>query len=266
LFTTKKVDKTYVSIYEGKMIAQYNPNFKLTRYFTDSETAKINLLDKEIVRIKRVVNQNYSSNEIKKYFIANNYNLDFENYRLVFRAIGRSTDEKTLISTIIPPNNFTVNSLNYLIANSYIENEKCFEQIQKNITDVLYIMTLFNSLTLNYYIRNKISANLNMFYIYELPIPEVSAEIKHILVEKSFQLLYANSVQGQFEALGNEIGIAPRKIDALTERAEIEIIIAKTVFGLNAEEWAYLCSTFVYGKSESKQELDEIIKLSVEKY
>jgi hypothetical protein len=105
-----------------------------------------------------------------------------------------------------------------------------------------------------------------MFYIYELPIPAVSEKTKQILVEKSFQLLFANSKKGQFEQLGEEINVKPREIDAITERAEIEVIIAKELFGLSMDEWKYLTSTFVYGKSDSKKELDEIISESIEKY
>ena len=99
--------------------------------------------------------------------------------------------------------------------------------------------------------------------MYELPIPKASEKIKQILTEKSFQLLYANSKKGQFDELGDEINIKPSKIDAIEERAEIEIIIAKELFNLTKEEWKHLCSTFIYGKSETKKELDEIISKSI---
>ena len=72
-------------------------------------------------------------------------------------------------------------------------------------------MGLFNSLTINYYIRNKISANLNMFYIYELPIPAMNDKQKKEIVYKSFQLLYNKSGDNQFDELGKELGITPKK-------------------------------------------------------
>jgi hypothetical protein len=127
-------------------------------------------------------------------------------------------------------------------------------------------MSLFNSLVLNYYLRSKISATLNMFYIYELLIPKASKKVRQILVEKSFQLLYANSYKGQFEELGEEIGISPREINIIEERAEIEVIVAKELFSLTLEDWKYLISTFIYGKSETKKELDKIISKSITKY
>lgn len=46
-------------------------------------------------------------------------------------------------------------------------------------------------------------------------------------------------------------------------RAELEVIIAKELYGLTSEEWDYLTSTFIYGdESDSKKELDLIFEQS----
>ena len=43
------------------------------------------------------------------------------------------------------------------------------------------------------------------------------------------------------------------------------MIIARELFKLNKEDWEYLCSTFIYGgDSETKKELDDIKKHSIE--
>ena len=46
-------------------------------------------------------------------------------------------------------------------------------------------------------------------------------------------------------------------------RAELEILIAKELYGLDKNDWQYLTSTFVYGEDEiTRKELDEIISIS----
>ena len=129
-------------------------------------------------------------------------------------------------------------------------------------------MGLLNSLTLNYYIRNKISANLNMFYIYELPIPSPSDIIKNRIIELSFNLLSAKSVTNNYETLRTQLGITkPDNINEVKVRSELEILIARDLFNLTKDEWRYLTSTFVYGEdSTTKKELDEIISMTNEQY
>ena len=48
----------------------------------------------------------------------------------------------------------------------------------------LTLVALFNSLVLNYYIRNKISANVNLFYLYELPIPKLADKLRAKLARR----------------------------------------------------------------------------------
>jgi hypothetical protein len=127
-------------------------------------------------------------------------------------------------------------------------------------------MATLNSLVLNFYIRNKISANINMHFIYELPIPEISDKQKQKIAGLAFQLLYSKSDKGLFDELGKELNILPEeKIDEIHFRAELEVMIAKDLYGLSKEEWEYLTSTFTYGdESDSKKELDGIISISKE--
>lgn len=48
-------------------------------------------------------------------------------------------------------------------------------------------------------------------------------------------------------------------------RAELEILIAKDLYGLNKGDWQYLTSTFVYGENQTtRTELNEIIRISNE--
>ncbi len=262
----KEAGKTLLPVYEGKMIHQFNSNYSDVNSYIKIKDGQKDLLSKEVSRIKSQLENEFDADEIKKHFEEEKFKLDYQTYRLVYRAIGSSTNERTLISTIIPANTFTVNSLNYLINFSYKKSKGKIVQEKVENLDLLYVMSLFNSLTLNYYIRNKISANLNMFYIYELPIPKATTKQKEHIAQLSLSLLILNSKDISFKELTNEFKIkVDSKTDPIQLRAELEVFIAKELYKLSKEDWQYITSTFVYGeKSETKQELDKFIVKSLE--
>ena len=105
------------------------------------------------------------------------------------------------------------------------------------------LLTLLDSFVLNFYLRSKISATLNMFYMYELPVPELSTAQKKKLAEFAGKLLKN-----------------PRDVK---ERAALEAFIARELYGLSLDDWKHLTGTFTFGGGESKAELDEIIRQSV---
>ncbi len=71
-----------------------------------------------------------------------------------------------------------------------------------------------------------------------------------------------------YDDLRNELEIkVSAKFDSIQARAELEVLIAKELYGLSKEDWNYLTSTFIYGEdSATKKELDQIIELSREIY
>ena len=68
-----------------------------------------------------------------------------------------------------------------------------------------------------------------------------------------------------FNKLFTECGFTPKiKINSIKIRAELELFIAKEIYGLTDEEWSHLTSTFTFGgDTETRQELTEIIELSL---
>ena len=49
----------------------------------------------------------------------------------------------------------------------------------------------------------------------------------------------------------------------MKERARLEVFIARDLYGLTRNDWQHLCGSFIYGgDSESKADLDEIIRLA----
>jgi hypothetical protein len=100
-----------------------------------------------------------------------------------------------------------------------------------------------------------------MNFMYELAMPEVKKGTYKQIIELGFNLLYHASNSKLYDDLANVLNIKPAKgFDSIKSRAELEVLIAKELFGLSKEDWKHLTSTFVYGdESTTKKELDQII-------
>jgi hypothetical protein len=129
-------NKDGYQIYEGKMIWHYD-----NRYGEPSE--------------------NYISVENAGAFFSSR-GKSYQYYRLANRLVASSTNERTLISTIIPRYSPCVNSL------SVQSNADQVKNIEK-----LFILSILSSFSMDYIIRNKVTTNVNVFYLYTLPIPRL---------------------------------------------------------------------------------------------
>ena len=130
-------------LYEGKMIHQFDHRFSGPRYWVEEKEGRAALLGR--------------TSDCGQ-------NLDYQTYRLGFRDIARNTDERSMISTIIPPT-FHGNKL----PTAKIFNKQG-ERLIDNLSQLI-LCSIWNSLTLDYLLRMKVSATLNFFYIYQLPVP-----------------------------------------------------------------------------------------------
>lgn len=253
-------EKKVLPLYEGKMIHQYSSTYSSPRFFVYEKEARKSFQNSEYRKLKR--EYKLSDEELKKIKIQ----FDYEDFRLAYRAIASSTNERTLIASILPPKVFISNSMNYLAKSKFIlSDEGNVIQVYNSSENMIVLLTILNSLTLNYYIRNKISANLNMHFMYELPIPQIGKKQKEYLVKTGFILQYENSDKKLFKKLQNELNIEiDNDVDIIKLRAELELFIAKELYGLTDKEWEYITSTFVYGSSATKEELDKIIDYSLQ--
>ncbi len=230
--------------YEGKMINQYNPNFSKNRYWINEREGRKRLINKQIKHIieKLRVKSNKKKLEenIRDKIEKGEILMDYEVERFVFRTIASSTNERTLISSIVPSKVFLINSLDYIEPFNY---KLIGEEIkQEYIGDYnYYLMALFNSFTLDYYIRQRVSANLNFFFIDELPIPDAPEFLMQKIIAISKELIQNNT--------NREL------------RAKLEILIAKELFGLNKDDIIHILDSFVYGNID-----EELIKMIKENY
>jgi hypothetical protein len=255
----KKPAAGQMPLYEGKMIHQFDAAYSPGNYAIVEKEIREELLRKEIYRLAKLVREvepkklegkavpekrEELETRLREIFKAKKFKLQYEFPRTVYREIGRTTDERTIIATEVPADVCLNNKLPYAAPFNYELSDKGqLEQVELDASETRSLLTLLNSLVLNFYLRSKISATLNMFYMYELPIPKLSALQKKKLAEFAGKLLKN-----------------PRDVK---ERAALEAFIARELYGLSLDDWRHLTGTFTFGGGDSKAELDEIIRQSL---
>lgn len=215
LFKTEPAEGR-LPLYEGKMIHQFTHRYALPKYWLDEKEARQALLKR---------------GEVDKGQI-----LDYQTYRLGFRSIARNTDIRTLIVGTIPKNVFCGNSI--LVSSD----------ISISNTELIFLEAILNSLIIDFCARQKVSANINMFYIYQTPIPRLKEGDKYFqeIVENAAKLICTTE---EFEQLAKEVGIGSHKNGVTEEgermaiRAKLDAIVAH-LYELTLTEFQHILTTF----------------------
>ena len=123
-------------LYEGKMIWHFDSHFESPRYWLDRD------------EVEEALGQNA---------------WESKHYRVGFRNIAASTNERTLICGVAPPS-FHGNSL-------LTVTPKNRQWKGPNESEMLWIASILSSICVDFVIRQKVSANINYFFIESLPVP-----------------------------------------------------------------------------------------------
>jgi hypothetical protein len=171
---------------------------------------------------------------------------DYETYRLAIRKIASNTNERTLISTIIPPGSFAGNSLS--VHFPFKNEPEHYNDLQFTLTEIWVLTSLLNSFFADWILRARMTTNINLFYLYQLPIPRLTQEDAAFspIVKRAARLICTTP---EFDDLAKEVGLKSHK-DGATDpverarlRAELDGLVAH-LYGLTEEEFAYILTTF----------------------
>jgi hypothetical protein len=216
--------KGRLPLYEGKMIWQFENAYTPPRYWIDEARGRA--------------------------FLAGNgtkdRSLPFDRYRLGFRDVMSNTNERTLISSIVPKRSFCGNTLPTLVEPTEVDYN-------------LYLSAIFNSFVVDWMVRQKITNHCNFFYMLQLPVPRPSRSDPsfHALVTRTARLI-GNAPE--FDDLVKEVfgKQATYRSQGITDRAqrnkvraEIDAIVAQ-LYDLTEEEFAHILSTFPLVSEEVK--------------
>ncbi|MBC8230763.1 putative DNA binding domain-containing protein [bacterium] len=209
-----------LSLYEGKMIWQFDHRFREPRYWVNETEGR-----------KALLGRQEDKGQV----------LDYQAYRLGFRDIASNTNERTMVSTIIPPT----------FHGNKIPTVEIFDEADNRIlsnAEQLYLCAVWNSFVVDAMLRMKVTTTLNFFYIYQLPIPRLTEQDLEFapIVNRAAKLICTTP---EFDDLAQEVGLDNHKngVTDLTERArlraELDGMIAH-LYGLTEEEFSHILGTF----------------------
>ncbi|MFH1095316.1 MAG: ATP-binding protein, partial [Candidatus Micrarchaeota archaeon] len=160
-------------------------------------------------------------------------------YWMAYRLIARSTDTRTLISTIIPPGFVCGNSIAIIRT--------------PTLKQLCYLCGVMNSFVSDYLLRQKVSANVNMFYFLESPVPRLSDGPQFEKIAKLTAQLVATT--DEFEQLKKEMGVSAGVVseaDRLSVRAKLDVEVAK-LYSITKDELAYILEKFPLVDAKQKE-------------
>ena len=146
-------------LFEGKMVWLFDSHFESPRYWLDRD------------EVEEALGENA---------------WEGGHYRVGFRNVAASTNERTLICGVAPPS-FHGNS--FLTVTP--RNRRWYGPSE---LEMLWIASIMSSLCIDFLIRQKVSTNLNYFFIESLPVPRGNVKniLRDVITTKAMRLFCCN--------------------------------------------------------------------------
>ncbi len=201
-------------LFEGKMIWQFDSAYSEPRYWVDEAEGRKAILGRRTDDGQKV---------------------NYQHYKLAHRSIASNTNERTLVASILPPKVFYGHSLNASTSIASGEN-------------LLFVTALLDSFVVDYCLRQRVTTNLTMFYIYQIPMPRLTESDPAFapIVHAAARLICTTP---EFDDLAREVGLGSYA-DGATDpaerarlRAELDGRIAH-LYGLTEDEFTHILKTF----------------------
>lgn len=228
-----KTSRTAYPLYEGGMIWHFEDKYDKPRYWVSERELRDSFALK---RAKRI-----GLSTVPKDLLN-----DYETFRIAIRKIASNTNERTLISTIVPPNVFAGHSLT--VHFPFCNAPERYNQLVFAPSELLFLISVMNSFVVDHVLRSRMTTNLSLYYLYQLPIPRLPQTDKTFktIVKRAAKLV---CVSPEFDVLAKEVGLKGSQ-DGVTDekergrlRAELDGLVAH-LYGLSEEEFAYALTTF----------------------
>ncbi|MGJ5630218.1 DNA methyltransferase [Nostoc sp. CALU 1950] len=232
-------------LYEGKIFHQFTHQWGKPKYWLNETEAVKQLLSLRQKHIDKIIKNLY----IK---LPDNLEiaLDYKSYRLAFRDIAASTNERSMIMTILPKNVFCPHTVSLeQVYDVRVEDGKINPNYQLiSNAEKLYICTIMNSYIIDTYLRRSITNHLSFFFVYATPVPRLTKNDRNFndIVQRAAKLICTTP---EFDELAQEVGLGSHQQGVTDEaeraklRAELDGMVAH-LYGLTEDEFSYILTTF----------------------
>jgi hypothetical protein len=233
--------KDRLPLYEGKMIWHFEHGREPFRYWLDRTTVD----QDEVRRRTKKINKLLGKADGGPYAVS----YPFDSYRLGFRSITGATNERALVVSVLPKSVVTGNSLTVSlpVEDQVVDGVWTESRLYSN-AELLAIVALMSSFLCDWFMRQKILTNMNMFYVYQLPVPRLTKASQGFapLVARAARLTCTTP---EFDQIAREVGLASHA-DGATDaterarlRAELDGLVAH-LYGLTETEFAHVLGAF----------------------
>lgn len=150
-------------------------------------------------------------------------------YWMAYRLIASSTNYRTFISAVIPP--------------GYVCGHSIAIVKMPDLKHLCFLCGVTNSFVFDYFMRQKVSANVTMFNFLETPVPRLSSGKEfEAIVRKVAQLV---CMTDEFAELKKLTGVEPvtSESDRALARAQLDVMVAK-LYGVTKEELKHILGAF----------------------
>jgi hypothetical protein len=244
LFKTTSTQKR-LSLFEGKMIHQFESGWGDPKYWIDEQAGTERLLATRRMQAKQASKR--LGIELLKTTIPL---LDYNEYRLAFRDVGPSTNERSMIATILPRRVFCPHTMSLERVYSIRGADGVLELNHRAIssTERLYLCAVFNSFVVDGWLRRTVRKHVSFYHVYATPVPRLTEKDPAFapIVSRAAKLICTTP---EFDDLAREVGLGSHAegvtdpVARATLRAELDGLVAH-LYGLTEDEFAYILTTF----------------------
>ncbi|MDA3880574.1 MAG: hypothetical protein PF436_09315 [Prolixibacteraceae bacterium] len=191
-FITKKKSEDNIPIYEGKFFNQYDGKFSgfngvadIFRYGNKSSSVNIDEAKKTIPDY--FPESRFFINAEKWQQLSKNHN---EKFMLAWRSLTSATNTRTCIATVFP----------------FIPASQSVQFLTTNVTELLYLCGLFNSVVFDFILKKKLSGiDLTQSVINQIPVPETNQLESNIIFNGNSASIKKHISSLVFSLLKNDI-------------------------------------------------------------
>lgn len=147
-------------LYEGKLILAFDHRFTSPNFWVEEKVSR-NAEENSYWRILKKKKRKPSK-------------LDQEQFRVGFRNIASSTNERAFLAAVLPPRVACPHTM--VLVRRLVPNEETGNPEEWiNSSQSVFLASLFNSFVCDFIIRLKITTHLDMHFVYSLPVPRLGS-------------------------------------------------------------------------------------------
>lgn len=220
--------ETYWPVYKGSSYNLWEPDTGVRYAWADPD-----VITKYLQEDRESSHQHWRSpfSEMSEEWIQDPDTLPCRHPRIAFRQVARSTDTRTIITSLIPPNTCLTHHSWYCIW------PKGDEQ------DEAYLLGVFSSIPFDWYARRFVEANVTKTLMKTFPVPRTTGPLRQRTVELAGRLTAVDERYADWaDAVGVEYG--PLDEDEKQEKIyELDAVVSH-LYGLSREHVEVIFETF----------------------